>query len=116
MGGVGLEPAALLGDADFDHVVLLAVDGFEDGVGGAERDFVLAALAAEEDADAEFLLHVVVSLAHTAAGDQTSATRHPFRYGVELHLVAAATKLKQVLRRVCGVRFRGRCSGCGGSR
>ena len=43
---------ALLGDADGDDVVLLAVDGVEDGVGGEERDFVLAGAAAEEDADA----------------------------------------------------------------
>src|SRR6202012_2668120 len=57
-GVVSLQPAALLGDADLDDVVLFTVDGVKDGVGGAERDFVLAALAAEKNADAEFLFHV----------------------------------------------------------
>ena len=56
--GVGAgEPAALLVDADGDDVVFLAVDGFEDGGGGEQGDFVLAGAAAEENADAEFLLH-----------------------------------------------------------
>ena len=42
----------LLVDADGDDLVALAVDGLEDGVGGEERDFVLAGAAAEENADA----------------------------------------------------------------
>ncbi len=50
----GGEPLALLGDADGDDFVLCAVDGFEDGGGGEEGDFMLAGAAAEEDADAEF--------------------------------------------------------------
>ena len=41
-----------LGDADGDDVVLLAVDGLEDGGGGEQRDLVLAGAAAEENADA----------------------------------------------------------------
>jgi hypothetical protein len=46
----------LLVDADGDDLVALAVDGLEDGVGGEERDFVLAGAAAEENAYSEFLL------------------------------------------------------------
>ena len=41
-----------------DDVVLFSVDEFEDGVCGAERDLVLAALAAKENAYAELLFHV----------------------------------------------------------
>ena len=45
-GGVG-EPLAGFGDADGDDVVFFLVDGFEDGGGGEEGDFVLAGAAAE---------------------------------------------------------------------
>ena len=42
----------LLVDADGNDLVAFAVDGFEDGGGGEQRDFVLAGAAAEENADA----------------------------------------------------------------
>jgi hypothetical protein len=66
--GVGIargDPTALFGDAYGDYVVLLAVDGFEDGGGGEEGDFVLAGTAAEEDAYACFFLHVWVQVSTT---------------------------------------------------
>jgi len=50
LGVAACEPAALLGDAELDDVVLLAVDCFKDGAGGTEGDFVLAALAAKQNA------------------------------------------------------------------
>ena len=55
LGAAGGEPLALLGDADGDDFVLGLVDGFEDGGGGEEGDFVLAGAAAEEDSDTEFV-------------------------------------------------------------
>ena len=51
------QPAAFPGDADGDDVEFGAVDSVEDGGGGEQRDFVLAAAAAEENADAEFVGH-----------------------------------------------------------
>ena len=78
--GVGLEPAALLGDADLYDVVLAAVDSIEYGVGGAERDFVFAALAAEEDADAELLFHVSFSLGPEAVQRSVLSGGNHFRY------------------------------------
>ena len=46
-------------------VVLLGVDGLEDGGGREEGDFVLAGAAAEEDAYACFFLHVWVQVSTT---------------------------------------------------
>ena len=60
---VAAEPAALLVDGDGDDLVLLAVDGLEDGGGREQRDFVLAGAAAKENANAEFLLHADVERA-----------------------------------------------------
>ncbi len=37
---------------DFDDIVFFTVDGLEDGVGRAERDFVLATFAAKQNTDA----------------------------------------------------------------
>jgi hypothetical protein len=51
-GSGGGEPLALFGDADGDDFVFFGVDGFEDGGGGEEGDFVFAGAAAEEDSDA----------------------------------------------------------------
>jgi hypothetical protein len=65
MGIVRRDPTALFGDAYGDYVVLLAVDGLEDGGGGEEGDFVLAGTAAEEDAYAWFFLHVWVQVSTT---------------------------------------------------
>ena len=55
LGFGGWEPLALFVDSNGDDFVLGAVDGFEDGGGGEEGDFVLAGAAAEEDTYAEFL-------------------------------------------------------------
>ena len=49
------EPAAFFGDAELDDVVLLSVDCLKDRAGGAQRDLVLAAAAAEENTNAKFL-------------------------------------------------------------
>ena len=51
------QPAAFPGDADGDDVEFGAVDCVEDGGGGEQRDFVLAAAATEENADAELVGH-----------------------------------------------------------
>ena len=54
------EPASLLGDADGNDLVLAAVDGLHDRCGGQQRDFMLAAAPAKEDADTEFLQTVLL--------------------------------------------------------
>ena len=64
----GGEPAALLGDADRHHIELAAVDGVEDGGGGEQRDLMLAAAPAKEDADAEFFGHCSSIFAQVRAG------------------------------------------------
>ena len=53
------EPAAGLGDADGGDVEFLSVYCFENGSGGEQRDFMLAAAATEENAYAEFLCHLL---------------------------------------------------------
>jgi hypothetical protein len=54
-GGVGgRDPVALLGDADGGDLILFGIDGLENGCSREQRDLMLAAAAAEEDAYAEF--------------------------------------------------------------
>lgn len=48
----GQRPAAVRGDADGQHVVLLTVDGAQHGAGREHGDGVLGAAAAEHDGDA----------------------------------------------------------------
>src|SRR5699024_1446440 len=51
-GVVGdVQPAALAGDAEGDHLEALAIDRGEDAAGGDARDAVLAAAAAEQEGD-----------------------------------------------------------------
>jgi hypothetical protein len=50
----GGQPAAFLGDANGDDFEFIFVDGLENRCGGEQRDFVLSAAPAEEDADAKF--------------------------------------------------------------
>ena len=47
-------PAAFLGDADRDDIELRFIDCVEDRSGGEQRDLMLTAATAEEDADAKF--------------------------------------------------------------
>jgi len=68
LGIAGCDPSSLLGDADGDDLVLRLVDGLEDGGGGEEGDLVLAGAAAEENADAQFFLHVWVQVSTNFPG------------------------------------------------
>ena len=51
------EPAALLGDADGNDIVLFGVDCFENGCRRQQRDFMLAAASAEEDSNPKTFFH-----------------------------------------------------------
>ena len=51
------EPAALLGDADGNDIVLFGVDCFEDGCRRQQRDFMLAAAPAEENSNPKTFFH-----------------------------------------------------------
>ena len=67
LGVAGLQhPAAVGGDADRHHVVLLAVDGREHAAGGHARDGVLAGAAAEDDGDAGLAARGGGGLVHRA--------------------------------------------------
>ena len=56
----GGQPTTVFGDTDGDDLVLILIDGFENRSGGKQRDFVLAAAAAEKYAHSEFLHHSLV--------------------------------------------------------
>jgi hypothetical protein len=45
----------LLGNSDGNNVVFGAIDGFQNRIGGEERDLMLAAPATEQDADSDLL-------------------------------------------------------------
>ncbi len=53
--GVAGQPAAVLGDADGHDLVAVGVERGHHRARRAQRDFMLAGTAAEEDANAEFL-------------------------------------------------------------
>ena len=50
-------PVARLVDADQVDIVLVPVDGLEDGGGGSNRYLVLTGAAAEQDAQVDFVSH-----------------------------------------------------------
>jgi hypothetical protein len=52
--GIGCRyPSSFFGDANGDDFVLLTIDCFQDGCSRKQRDFMLAAAAAKEDAYAK---------------------------------------------------------------
>ena len=53
------QPAAVFRYAEFYNGVPAAIDGFDNGAGGAEGDLVFAGLAAKQDADTELFLRGV---------------------------------------------------------
>ena len=57
-GGLGVEPAALLGDADGQNLVTGAVQIVYKGAGGNAADLVFAGHAAEQHDDTEFIFRL----------------------------------------------------------
>jgi hypothetical protein len=63
-GVFGREPAAIFGDADGNDLVFRLIDCVKDGRGRKQRNFVLAAASAKENADSNlFYCHANSSLA-----------------------------------------------------
>ena len=60
-GMSGCDPAAFLGDADGNYVVLFLVDGIQHRRRRQQRDFMLAAASAEQDTYAEFLHALILT-------------------------------------------------------
>ena len=56
--GLGVEPAALFGDADGQQLVPLAVELVHEGAGGHAADLVLAGHSAEQDDHTHFMFRI----------------------------------------------------------
>ena len=56
--GLGIEPAALFGDADGQQLVPLAVELVHEGAGGHAADLVLAGHSAEQDDHTHFMFRI----------------------------------------------------------